>query len=582
MNYKPKLNCNNERHVAFIYSVVFNSRFSVSLILLLFLSFTIQPVHQAYANEDVDSVVEEEVEEITPDDVEPSSGITEEDSQDSDTEVLIEEPVIEVDSVILNDDNSTTTNLQSGETEPGDQIDNSESVPSATSSITENLSIGTGSSGGGSGTSASGSEPSLDSSSSTLSTLSTSSTSSTSTTETEDESLADISYSESGNDEVDISTSSDDFTEETKEPSVTEAQSLVTEDNYYQFNRQACVAIGDGTFHCSLNTGIKADVNAVVYAEMGERLNMEIFLRGSNGKTEQITSNDYDDTAPHYDAESRQIVWQRLIDDRYQIVQYDLNEGEEKQLTFSRSNNMEPKVSEEGIVWQAWDGSDWEIMYFDGTFTDQLTSNTVQDVAPAIDDGYVLWSVLGSEEQEAKVYSLASGETLNITGYEGGVIANPRFVLVYDTQFENGDIITQGFDPTTGLSKPIAAKAADDPIEIPDSDSTGETRALIQNKSTQEEEVDADLTKKDPAPGGNSTSTATSTISAEEDSTLDLSNLTPTTTPVDTELSSSTDAVEEDEVFELTDFDLILIDTPTTTDDTADANSESNNNTTSS
>jgi hypothetical protein len=389
----------------------------------------------------------------------------------------------------------------------------------------------------------------------------------TSTTETNIE--VDSSENGSASENSETATSSEDIADDEDEIAVTEAQVLVTEDNYYQFNRQACVAIGDGTFHCSVNTGVRMDMNAVVYAEMGEKLNMEIFLRSSSGEIEQLTSNDYDDTAPHYDAESRQIVWQRLIDDRYQIVLYDLEEGEERQLTFSRSNNMEPKVSDMGIVWQAWDGNDWEIMYFDGTFTDQLTSNSVQDVAPAIDDGYILWSVLGSEEQEAKVYSLASGEILNISGYEGGIIANPRFVLVYDTKFENGDIITQGFDPSTGLSEPIAAKAADDPIDIPDSDSTGETRALIQNKSSQEEEYDEGLTKKTPDVGSSSSSTATSTVASEPDTTLNLANLSPSASTTDTESvdqATSTDIIDND-ILELTDFDLIIVPQETVADE---------------
>src|SRR5690606_27206597 len=128
-------------------------------------------------------------------------------------------------------------------------------------------------------------------------------------------------------------------------------------------------------------------------------------------------------------------------------ILYDITEDEESQLTFSRTNNMEPKISRDGVVWQAWDDNDWEIMYFDGDFTTQITDNEVQDVAPVIEDGYVLWTILGRNTQEAKVYSLESGQTRTITGHDGGVIQNPRFVLVYDTKYDNGDIVTQGFDP---------------------------------------------------------------------------------------------------------------------------------------
>jgi hypothetical protein len=271
-----------------------------------------------------------------------------------------------------------------------------------------------------------------------------------------------------------------------KKEQVVEVEGLVNEDNFYQFSKQSCVAVGDGTYHCSTNTDTSVGASSVVYAERGEDGNMEIFLRTSKNKVKQITDNEYDDTSPHYDAESMKIVWQRLIDGRYQIVVFDVMEDEETQLTFSKTNNMEPKVSDAGIVWQAWDNNDWEIMFFDGSYTEQLTENDSQDVAPVIQDGYVLWNVLGGEEQQAQVYSLDTKETLSIEGYEGGAISNPRFVLVYDTKFDNGDVITQSFDPSTGLSEPIAAQPASEPINIPESDPIGEIRALISNKSKDE------------------------------------------------------------------------------------------------
>ncbi len=41
--------------------------------------------------------------------------------------------------------------------------------------------------------------------------------------------------------------------------SVVEVQYLVTEENYYQFNKNACVTVGDGAFHCSTNDKSELD-----------------------------------------------------------------------------------------------------------------------------------------------------------------------------------------------------------------------------------------------------------------------------------------------------------------------------------
>jgi hypothetical protein len=206
---------------------------------------------------------------------------------------------------------------------------------------------------------------------------------------------------------------------------------------------------------------------------------------------------------------------------------------------------MEPKVSRDGVVWQAWDNNDWEIMYFDGTFTDQITDNNTQDVAPVIQDRYILWTVIGRGDQEGKVYSLDSNELLTISGYDGGVIENPRFVLVYDTKFENGDIITKGFDPATGISEPIAAKPAPEPVNIPKTDPTGEIRALIQNKSSLEDELAKQLVHSDDTGAGTTTASTSDTLNLKDDTTE--------TVPIS--------ATSTDGVFELTEFDLILSDT---------------------
>jgi hypothetical protein len=328
---------------------------------------------------------------------------------------------------------------------------------------------------------------------------------------------------------------------------IVQVESLISEANFYQFSKQSCVAVGAGAYHCTNKDVSDVDTQSVVYSGPGADGSLEIFLKTARGKVKQITDNNYDDSSPNYDPESMRVVYQRLIDGRYQVVLFDIMEEKETQLTFSKTNNMEPKVSDAGIVWQAWDGNDWEVMLFDGSYTEQLTENEVMDVAPVIQDGYVLWNVLGGAEQQARVYSLDTKETTSIQGYEGGSIINPRFVLVYDTEYENGDVVTQSFDPSTGLSEPIAAKPASEPVNIPDNDPTGEIRALINGGKTQKDEKEvADV---DTGDGGSGGPLATSTPG-----TLDL------TSPSDTvDMSTVTIPTAATEAnFELTEYDLVI------------------------
>lgn len=532
MLFKPKLKTKNKRPVAFIYAVVFNSTFAVLLVFMLLASFAIQPIHQAYANEALAESNPEPEQTITAGDVETNQP----------NEITEDLPLAQIDEpeeIEVVDDFNNSSIDESTVDIPQEQITDSEGEESATNTVSsgdDENDIDVANTDGEDDMSTSSDEE-VDG------------TVSSSDSDTDDEAVDDNEISDdiATTTAVEVSTSTATSTQD-----LVEAQPLINDDNYYQFSKTSCVGIGDGTFHCTLNTGSEINAQSVVYADMGANKNMEIFLKTAKGTIKQLTDNEYDDTSPNYDAESRQIVWQRLIDSRYQIILYDIDEETEAQLTFSRTNNMEPKVSKSGIVWQSWDNNDWEVMYFDGKYTDQITKNELQDVAPAIHDGYILWSVLGGEEQEARVYSLDSGEILNINGYEGGLINNPRFVLVYDTQYDNGDIVTQGFDPITGLSAPIAAKPVEDPIDIPDTESTGETKALIQNKSQKNDFVvtdsgDGNATSTDGNPNSNSTTTTdSSTLNLKVTSTADY-------------IATSTVSGIDESSFELTDYDLILL-----------------------
>ncbi len=336
---------------------------------------------------------------------------------------------------------------------------------------------------------------------------------------------------------------------------LTESSTYLTHDNEYVFDKTACVAVGGGTYHCSTDSGVLHTINEQVFSERGSKGNYEIFIRTDDG-VKKITDNDYEDSSPKYDEGSKRLVWQRLIDGRYHIIVYDLKDEEEHQLTSGSKNHMEPAIAGDNVVWQEWDGSDWEIVLYDGKETKQLTDNNVQDLAPVIEDEYVVWTTVGKDEQLVYVYSLRSGAMQTITDHEGGAIANPRFVLVYDTKFDNGDIITKGFDPETGLSSSLAATPGSSPIDdIPPPDSTGETKALIQNKSPQREDFsELEIDNSEPS---NANATNTSATFGDQDQGGDLV------------IASTTDQVPPSEPLVLTEFDLVIDDqkTPTTTED---------------
>jgi len=554
---------NRGSHHAWLYSLVFTRKLSVFAVSILFVSFFIQPFHQALANEAtapseeavLPEAVAEQLPEVKSDVVEGHSSSLES-SESLPDDVAAEEELSEQDgnsSPAHDVEEATDNKIDSGElatdvVQVDPVVSLSDDVQNSTSSD-ELLPIASDSESAG-GSSDSTQEPEEIFSSDDLATETTDLETVTTDSNADTNATSDDVDEASSSDFIDkaaIETEVNDLVGSVVNEVVTLTRQMVTEENFYQFSRQSCVAVGDGTFHCTTKEKPIIDPTSAVYAEKDETGDMEIYMRTGKGEVKQLTDNDSEDTSPDVDLTSMRAVWQRLIDGRYQIISYDLEERKETQLTFSRTNSMEPKVSEEGIVWQAWDGNDWEVIFFDGQFTDQITDNDVQDVTPVIEDGYVLWSVLGGTTAEARVYSIKSGELMTITGHEGGAVANPRFVLVYDTKFDNGDVVTQGFDPVTGLATPLASKPAELPFTIPEPDPVGEIRALINNKSTQKEKEI--VTVPVTTDGGDLNLSTTSATSSD---TLILNSLND----LGDEAVFMSSEIQPD--FELTEYDLVI------------------------
>lgn len=275
-------------------------------------------------------------------------------------------------------------------------------------------------------------------------------------------------------------------------------------ENYYHFSREECVRVDDGSYYCG---GIEEKEAAIMedglFAAPDSDGDLEIFLR-FDGVESKVTSNTLDDAAPYYDASSNSIVWHRLINDRYQIVSYDIEKAEEKLLT-SSGNNMEPSRFGELTAWQSWVDDNWEIVLFDGKEQRVLTQSPQHDVAPLVYESYVLWNTTAlSGEQQIAMYDLERNDTTLIKDEDGASVRNPRMVLVYETANDHGDVMTKGFDLASRTVVPLSATPKEIPTEIPESDQTGETRALIQNKSTAKE---SELLETAPEPEPVSSST---------------------------------------------------------------------------
>jgi hypothetical protein len=195
-------------------------------------------------------------------------------------------------------------------------------------------------------------------------------------------------------------------------------------------------------------------------------------------------------------------VWHRLINDRYQIISYDIKSGEEEQITDTTVNNMEPVRHGDYTVWQRWVEDNWEIVLFDGRSETLLTDSAQHDLAPHIRGTLVIWNTQSNDGTHSlRTYDIENGTYTTIQDGEGVSVTNPRMVVMYEAIYENGDIVMKGFDLASGEIIPLHSLPRELPDEIPGAEPTSETRALIQQKpEPRQADVTNDATGTDDGP----------------------------------------------------------------------------------
>lgn len=321
---------------------------------------------------------------------------------------------------------------------------------------------------------------------------------------------------------------------------------VVESDSAFSFSRDECTVLASGSFYCAKpgERGLEDDLFAAPDID-GD---MEIFFT-KDGEQSQVTKNQVDDAAPFYDKNSDTIVWHRLLNDRYQIVSYDVESGEEELLTNTASNNMEPNRQGKYTVWQRWTDGGWNIVLFDGKTEKQITKTTSHNVAPYIHGSLVVWNQYDQvNEKTIEMYDIVTETFVTIEDPEGMSVANPRMVFVYDSLSPNGDIVTKGYDVFAKKFIDLDTLPRSLPEEIPNSDTTGETRALIQNKPSGKSEVEelTDLASTTTDVGEDISSSTPAIVVpdiTDELPTLDLSEAAPLEAEVTPEIEPPTDLV---------------------------------------
>lgn len=281
--------------------------------------------------------------------------------------------------------------------------------------------------------------------------------------------------------ETDDTVSREDSDVEVTSPVVHQSQS----DSQVIFDKSNCTMVGQGNFYCSDLSDLDQLRPDGVYSFPDKDGDLEIYIQ-RGGELKQITHNEVDDASPWFDATTNTIVWHRLIDGRYQIIEYNVLTEQENQLTVGSTNSMEPTRQGQYTAWQAWLDNNWEIVLHDGTDMYRLTHSSEPDLAPQIRNGLLLWyRMQANGERRLELYNIATKERVSMKDDGEGVITNPRMMVVFESQARNGDTMVKGYDIVTGQVVPIGSNPQPVPANIPNPNPTGEPIALFppNNKS---------------------------------------------------------------------------------------------------
>ncbi len=248
--------------------------------------------------------------------------------------------------------------------------------------------------------------------------------------------------------------------------STTDSVAIAQNDtNKYMFGEGDCTLVADGEFYCVSDEAkhlVMGDPR--VYAEKDREGDREIFYF-DGVEVKRITNNSYDDFAPVFDENTKRIVWQAMINDRLQIMVHEIKTNITRQITTTRQNSSNPDIEGDTVVWQEWVDTNWEIMMTDVNNNgaefeiEQLTDNMVHDMFPQMHNRLVTWQREKGNSWEIVVHDLHSGDEYSLEKNEDTKYENPRFVLLFDSRHENGDVETIGYDIETGDMMELGTKA---------------------------------------------------------------------------------------------------------------------------
>jgi beta propeller repeat protein len=261
---------------------------------------------------------------------------------------------------------------------------------------------------------------------------------------------------------------------------------------------KGCLTIDGVGYYCLKNfegsvssSATTTKVTSIQSLQDSSGSDKEIFIT-RDGESIQLTQNSWDDTFPAMDVTGKSLVWQGMVEGRWQIFFADVSGTSSPiitQLTHSSESNFNPRVDGNTVVWQGWVSGNWEIFladhlspssyYPDGEedilpsenrrlgingewHVSRLSENDTHDMFPAISGGLVTWQSFQEGSWNVYAYNMKTGESTQLS--QGGVKSeNPRFAVTWDERDANGNTRMVGYDIASGKTIDLTQAARHTP-----------------------------------------------------------------------------------------------------------------------
>ena len=150
----------------------------------------------------------------------------------------------------------------------------------------------------------------------------------------------------------------------------------------------------------------------------------------------QLTNNTFPDRGPVIDG--GQVVWEGYDGNDWEIFLH--NGSSIIQLTDNTLHEYGPVIDGGQVVWYAYDGNDNEIFLHNGSSIIQLTDNTLNDYGPVISMGQVVWYASYGNDDQLFLYEIFL--------FDGASVIQLTDNTFYDVgpEIDGGQVVWHGWD----------------------------------------------------------------------------------------------------------------------------------------